>query len=263
MLAVANDLAVRILDRMLLYFVSLSFLELVCTFTDLSGDQVMAPFGRTARNLAVNTALLRAVLGMGLLVRLIRTVTLTVLIKLAVHLLTQTTVAENSSITLFIATETTLSFVSFETSLLSWRLLGATTNIGQSSVSSGFLAVLFVVDEIPALRKMSTQILNNWTGDTQGNIRPSHTRALGPIELVIFPVADVLEVCVRVSITGRLKLSRQCYKTLTKLSDLRYQLTHHTSVIKVLAWEDDPVDIARMGISNCVLVGVPSAVAQV
>lgn len=87
MLAVADDFAVGILNRMLLYIVSLGCLILVCAFTDLSGDQVMAPFGRASCNLAVDTTLLRAVLRMGLLVRLIGTVTLTVLIKLAVHLL--------------------------------------------------------------------------------------------------------------------------------------------------------------------------------
>jgi hypothetical protein len=162
----------------------------------------MTPLRRAPRDLAVNTAPLRAVFGM----RLRAVVLLSVLIELADDLLTEvpTTAAsmtKQSSFTLFFATKSTLAlFFVLETPLLHgrWRvdaaLLGSAAGFRQSRVSRSLLAVLLVVDEVPALREVGAEILYYWTRETQCYVGPAHARALRPVELVVLPVGDVLEV---------------------------------------------------------------------
>jgi hypothetical protein len=152
----------------------------------------MTPLRRAPRDLAVNTAPLRAVFGM----RLRAVVLLSVLIELADDLLTEvpTTAAsmtKQSSFTLFFVLETPLLHGR-------WRvdaaLLGSAAGFRQSRVSRSLLAVLLIVDEVPALREVGAEILYYWTRETQCYVGPAHARALRPVELVVLPVGDVLEV---------------------------------------------------------------------
>jgi len=54
--------------------------------------------------------------------------------------------------------------------------------------------VLLVVYEIPSLHEMFSKVLNNGAGQADGNIRPTHSGTVLPVELVVLPVGDVLEV---------------------------------------------------------------------
>lgn len=65
---------------------------------------------------------------------------------------------------------------------------------------------------------------------TDANIRPAHSRVLGAVELVLLPVADILEVV-------------------------------NTSIVVVLTGENDVVEVAGMSIGDWVTVRVPSSEA--
>ncbi len=54
--------------------------------------------------------------------------------------------------------------------------------------------VLLVVYEIPSLHKMFSKVLNNGSGQTNGNVGPTHSGTVLPVELVVLPVGDILEV---------------------------------------------------------------------
>jgi hypothetical protein len=102
---------------------------------------------------------------------------------------TVATVAEQATILFFITTEATLTiFVVIDSTL---GLLCAVESVWQSLVSRRLFAVLFVVDEVPALREMCPEVLDNRATKAKCDIRPSHTRALGSVEFVLLPMIDL------------------------------------------------------------------------
>jgi hypothetical protein len=102
---------------------------------------------------------------------------------------TVATVAEQATILFLITTEATLTiFVVIDSTL---GLLCAVKSVWQSLVSRRLFAVLFVVDEVPALREMCPEVLDNRATKAKCDIRPSHTRVLGSVEFVLLPVIDL------------------------------------------------------------------------
>jgi hypothetical protein len=102
---------------------------------------------------------------------------------------TVATVAEQATILFLITIEATLTiFVVIDSTL---GLLCAVESVWQSLVSRRLFAVLFVVDEVPALREMCPEILDNRATKAKCDIRPSHTRALGSVEFVLLPMIDL------------------------------------------------------------------------
>ena len=92
--------------------------------------------------------------------------------------------------------------------------------------------VFRIEDKVPALHKVSSKILNDRAAQSNRNIRPSHARHGQPIELVLLPLPDVVEV-------------------------------EYTGVVVILAREDSFVDVGRVYIGECMLMGVPPAEAHV
>lgn len=92
--------------------------------------------------------------------------------------------------------------------------------------------ILRIIDEVPSLHEMPSQVLDNLSVQAQSHIRPSHARGRLPIQLVLLPVRDVLEV-------------------------------EDSGVVVVLAREDDLVQVCGMDVGEAVLVGVPASEAQV
>jgi hypothetical protein len=102
---------------------------------------------------------------------------------------TVATVAEQATILFLITIEATLTiFVVIDSTL---GLLCAVESVWQSLVSRRLFAVLFVVDKVPALRKMCPEVLDNRATKAKCDIRPSHTRALGSVEFVLLPMIDL------------------------------------------------------------------------
>jgi hypothetical protein len=102
---------------------------------------------------------------------------------------TVATVAEQATILFLITIEATLTiFVVIDSTL---GLLCAVESVWQSLVSRRLFAVLFVVDEVPALREMCPEVLDNRATKAKCDIRPSHTRALGSVEFVLLPMIDL------------------------------------------------------------------------
>lgn len=142
---------------------------------------VVAPLSGTASDLGIHSALLGAVFGVGLVsgapfVAVLVFKLMILLVDLAKYLLAQaaTARAEQASLTFLAAAKTTL--------------LITAAGVGQPGITRVLLAVLFIVDEVPALREMRAEILDDWTRKTQSNIRPAHARAHSPVKLVVFPV---------------------------------------------------------------------------
>jgi hypothetical protein len=123
-LTVSDDLAVGVLNRVLKELsVGLLYIEYV---TYLSSDQVVAPFGRAACDLAIHATTLGAVFRVRLLLAI---VLLAILIKFALHLLAKmsaSTMSEQSTLALFFTTKSALTlFFTFESTLLHWSLLSS------------------------------------------------------------------------------------------------------------------------------------------
>jgi len=124
-LAIFDDFTVSILDGML---ASLSvFVLSVRRTTNLSSDKVVAPFGRTAGNLAVHPTPLRAVFCVRLLLTVLSMLLATVLLEFTLHLLAKmptSAVSEQSSLALLFVTKSTFTlFFAFQSSLLHRRCL--------------------------------------------------------------------------------------------------------------------------------------------
>jgi hypothetical protein len=122
------------------------------------------------------------------------TIMLIALIDTAEQFLTEATtvatVAEQATILVLVAIEAALAILVVIDSALR-SLLCAAESVWQSLVSRGLFAVLFVIDEVPALREMCPEILDNRATKAKCDIRPSHTRALGPVEFVLLPMVDL------------------------------------------------------------------------
>jgi hypothetical protein len=88
--------------------------------------------------------------------------------------------------------------------------------------------ILFVVDEVPTLHEMSSQILDNWALQAHRKIRPSHSRILRTIQFVVHILGDILEVV-------------------------------DPSIVIVLAWENSQVDVSRVHVNGRMRVRVPAA----
>lgn len=123
------------------------------------------------------------------------------LVDTAVHLLAEpTTMAEQTSLAfLSVAAESSRPLFSlFKLTLLRRRvfatLLSTTCGVWEPLVSGCFMGVLLIVDEVPALREMCTEILNDGTAQVKCYVGPSHTRALCPVKLVFFPMINSGEV---------------------------------------------------------------------
>lgn len=128
------------------------------------------------------------------------------LIDLVVKLLAQTaafTVAEQPSLTIFVAVivaKPTLAFLVLKPTLLDWgwwidtTLLGTAACVWYSGIPGGLLTVFLIIYEVPALRKMCAEILNNRTSEAQGYVGPSHARAYRSVKFVVLPVRDVCEI---------------------------------------------------------------------
>jgi hypothetical protein len=159
----------------------------------------MTPFCRAAGDLAVDASSLCAVLSVRLLVSLLivlllvlmsLTVMLVALIDTAEQLLAEATTMPEQATVILVATKAALAiFTVIDSALRS--LLCATVSIGQPLISRGLLAVLFVVDEVPALREMRPKVLNSGPTEAKCNVRPTHTRALGSVEFVLLPMIDL------------------------------------------------------------------------
>lgn len=54
--------------------------------------------------------------------------------------------------------------------------------------------ILLFIYEVPPLCKMGLQVIDNGTGEVDGNIRPPHTTICQAIKLVRLPITDVLKV---------------------------------------------------------------------
>jgi hypothetical protein len=98
---------------------------------------------------------------------------LVLLVEAVVHLLTETsTMAEHTSFTLFVVTaKPSRTFLTLlKIALLWWilaTLLRPTCGIWESEISGGFMGVLLVVDEVPALCKVRAEILDNRTAQAE------------------------------------------------------------------------------------------------
>lgn len=79
---------------------------------------------------------------------------------------------------------------------------------------------------------MASKILDNRTPQSDRNVRPSHTRHGHPIELILLPLPDILEV-------------------------------EDAGVVVVLAREDGVVDVGWVYVGECVLMGVPPTEAHI
>lgn len=78
--------------------------------------------------------------------------------------------------------------------------------------------VLLEVNEVPALSKVCSQILDDGSAQRERDISPAHSRVELPVELVVLPVLHILEV-------------------------------HDSCVVVVLTREDDLVEVSWMGIT--------------
>lgn len=109
----------------------------------------------------------------------------------------------------------------------------ARATIKRKSAESSIIArlVLAIVQEVPALDKHATNVLNSRAMEAHGDIGPAHARSLGSIELVLVRVRNVGEV-------------------------------QHAGVVVVLAVEDI-VGRVVVDVGKGVLVGVPASVAHV
>lgn len=77
---------------------------------------------------------------------------------------------------------------------------------------------------------MPSQILDDLAMQAQSDIRPTHARGRLPVQLVLLPVRDVLEV-------------------------------EDSGVVVVLAGEDNLVQVCGVDVGDAVLIGVPSSEA--
>lgn len=88
--------------------------------------------------------------------------------------------------------------------------------------------VLLAVDIVPPIHEVECQALHDGSGKGDANIGPAHARELGPVELVLLPLVDALEIV-------------------------------DSCVVVVLARVDDGVHVSGVGIRDRVSVGVPTA----
>lgn len=88
-----------------------------------------------------------------------------------------------------------------------------------------------ILGNIP-LCEVVFQILNDWALQRNADIRPAHSRIEFAIELVVLPLFYIIEI-------------------------------HDSSIVIVLARENDSVEVSRVRVCDAVLVCVPSAIAQV
>jgi hypothetical protein len=66
--------------------------------------------------------------------------------------------------------------------------------------------ILLIIDEVPAGDEMRLQIFNYRTSQANRQIRPAHSRALGSIKFIIFPLFHGLKVsdaCIVVILTRK------------------------------------------------------------
>lgn len=88
--------------------------------------------------------------------------------------------------------------------------------------------VLFIVDEIPSINKMMDQVANTRSSQADRDVGPSHSAALGAIELILKRMVDFGEI-------------------------------HYSSIVEVLTRENDLVQIRRMRICDWMLIRIPSS----
>lgn len=137
----------------------------------------MTPLRRATSDLTVNVGSLRTVLCVRLVVLLLLVMTtivfLVLLVEAVVHLLTETTtMAEHTSFTFFAVTakSSRTFFTLLELALLWWvlaTLLRSTCGIWESEVSGGFVGVLLIINEVPALCEVRAEILDDWTAQAK------------------------------------------------------------------------------------------------
>lgn len=92
--------------------------------------------------------------------------------------------------------------------------------------------ILRVVDEVPALHKMPAQILNGRPVQAHGYIRPAHAGRGLPLQLILLPVHDVMEV-------------------------------QDPGIVVILAGKDNLVQVGRVDVGNGMLMGIPAPKAEV
>jgi hypothetical protein len=105
--------------------------------------------------------------------------------------------------------------------------------VEQSVVSLVFSdVILLVINKIPPVNKVMSQVLYNGPLHTDGDVGPSHSRGLGSVKLVLERVGNVVEVEV-------------------------------AGIIHILPREYDLVQVGRVSIGDRMLVGIPAAKAEV
>ena len=110
---------------------------------------------------------------------------------------------------------------------------GVNVRIAQASISNVLAnVVLLIIDEVPSIDEVMTEVLHTVAVQRDGNVRPAHARALRAIELVLERLGDIAEI-------------------------------HNSSIVVVLSWEDCQVQIGGVCIRNRMLVGIPSTEAQI
>lgn len=105
-------------------------------------------------------------------------------------------------------------------------------HLDQLVLSNVPIGVLVIEDKVPPLAKVNPEAVDNRTGKGDADVTPAHSAALGPVELVVLPLVDILKVV-------------------------------NSGVVVVLAREDNIVEVAGMGICDWVRVGVVSAKAHI
>lgn len=95
------------------------------------------------------------------------------------------------------------------------------------------LLSIFVIENIvPSLPKVNPETVDNRTRKRNADIRPAHSAALGPVEFVVLPLSDVLEVV-------------------------------NSGIVVILTREDNIVQVSGVSIGDGVSVGVPAAEANI
>ncbi|KUI63669.1 hypothetical protein VM1G_12024 [Cytospora mali] len=92
--------------------------------------------------------------------------------------------------------------------------------------------VLLAEDVVPPVDEVDRQAVHDGAGQGDADVGPAHARVLGPVELVLLPLVDALEVV-------------------------------DTRVVVVLAGVDDGIHVSGVGVRDGVAVGVPAAEAGV
>jgi len=104
---------------------------------------------------------------------------------------------------------------------------------GQGRVPPVFLdVILLIVDKVPALNEMRSEILDDWTSQAHRKVGPSHSCILRTIQFITHVFRDVFEVV-------------------------------DPSVVVVLTRKHSQVDIRRVNVDRGMRISVPTAKAQI